>query len=92
VKNFHVVRWSGVVSYRKLKVTIEKKKELCPICRHELVKARYFGRDPTILAWLSSTVESVPHGKDRKLLFAPFRENGVVVWVEDVHSKKKWGE
>jgi hypothetical protein len=35
---FHVATWFGVCSYRKLKVTIEKKKYLCPICNKELYK------------------------------------------------------
>jgi hypothetical protein len=36
-KRFHIATWFGVCSYRKLKVTPEKRKELCPICQHELV-------------------------------------------------------
>ena len=33
VARFHVATWFGTCSYRKLKVTIEKRKELCPICQ-----------------------------------------------------------
>jgi len=40
---FHVATWFGTCSYRKLKVTVQLRKELCPICRKELVKIRYLG-------------------------------------------------
>jgi hypothetical protein len=43
VRRFHVCTWFGVCSYRRLKVTVEKKKVLCPICSEELVKLRYLG-------------------------------------------------
>jgi len=33
----------GVCSYRKLKVKVEKRKSLCPICGEELVKLHYLG-------------------------------------------------
>ena len=41
---FHVATWFGNVSYRKLKVTAEMRKAVCPICKHDLVKMRYIGR------------------------------------------------
>jgi uncharacterized protein with PIN domain len=43
VKRPHACTWFGVCSYRKLKVTVEKKKDLCPICNEELVKLHYLG-------------------------------------------------
>jgi len=43
VKRFHVATWFGNCSYRKLKVTIEMRKAVCPICQHDLVRLRYFG-------------------------------------------------
>lgn len=43
VSRFHIATWFGNCSYRKLKVTIEKRKEVCPICQHDLVALRYFG-------------------------------------------------
>ena len=43
VKRPHACTWFGVCSYRKLKVKVEKKKSLCPICGEELVKLHYFG-------------------------------------------------
>ena len=43
VKRFQPVTWFGVCSYRKLKVKVEKKKDLCPICGEELVKLQYLG-------------------------------------------------
>lgn len=42
-RRFHVVTWFGACSYRKLKVTVEKWKDLCPICAEECVKVHYFG-------------------------------------------------
>jgi hypothetical protein len=43
VKRFHVATWFGVCGYRRLKVTVERKKDLCPICGEELVKLPYLG-------------------------------------------------
>ena len=43
VARCHVATWFGVCSYRKLKVTVEKKKDLCPICGEELVRLHYIG-------------------------------------------------
>jgi hypothetical protein len=40
---FHVAVWFGNCSYRKLKVTQQFVKEICPICKHELVKIKYVG-------------------------------------------------
>lgn len=33
---YHCVTWFGCCSYRKLEVTVEMKKRLCPICQYEL--------------------------------------------------------
>jgi len=41
-KRFHVATWWGVCSYRKLKVTVVKRKHLCPICHEELYKVYVF--------------------------------------------------
>jgi len=43
VKRPHACTWFGVCSYRKLKVKVEKRKSLCPICGKELVKLHYLG-------------------------------------------------
>ncbi|WGM88829.1 MAG: hypothetical protein NUK63_07875 [Candidatus Bathyarchaeum tardum] len=43
-KRFHIATWFGVCSYRKLKVTPEKRKEVCPICQQELVYIKYVGK------------------------------------------------
>jgi len=55
VVRFHVATWFGVCSYRKLKVTVEAKKRLCPICKHTLVKLFYSGSNPDILKFYGST-------------------------------------
>jgi hypothetical protein len=43
VKRPHACTWFGVYSYRRLKVKVEKRKSLCPICGEELVKLHYLG-------------------------------------------------
>ena len=84
-KRFHVVTWSGVVSYRKLKFTAERRKALCPICGHELVEHWYNGNNPKILAILSSDRSSCALRKG----LANLIEDGRVAWIERV--KKHWG-
>lgn len=69
VKRFHVATWFGNCSYRKLKVSPEIRKEVCPICQHDLVEIRYFGSKPLRL---SEEMES----------FEDYAEDGRVVFVE----------
>jgi hypothetical protein len=76
VRNFHIATWFGVCSYRKLKVTPEVRKELCPICQSELVEVRYTGSD----------YEQFLGKRDG---FADLVENGVVVWSEKPHRRRK---
>jgi hypothetical protein len=49
----HILTWFGCVSYRKMKVTVEMRKSVCPICQHDLVKLRYNGSllDPYFLRY-----------------------------------------
>jgi len=66
-KRFHVATWFGVCSYRKLKVTVEKKKELCPICSEELVKLHYSGarrivKDRGACGYVASFVDDLVDG------------------------------
>ena len=84
-KRFHVTTWFGVVSYRKLKFTAERRKALCPICKHELIEHWYQGSNPRILAILRSNRSSC----ETRWGFADYREEGRVAWVERV--KKHWG-
>jgi len=42
-ERFHIATWFGVCSYRKLVVKCEDRKEVCPICQHDLIEIRYFG-------------------------------------------------
>ncbi len=43
-RNRHVVvTWFGNCSYRRLKVTYEVRKIVCPLCLHELEDAQYLG-------------------------------------------------
>jgi hypothetical protein len=70
---FHVATWFGICSYRKLKVTVEKHKDLCPICKHELINIRYFG---------SKCLNLTDEGDS----FEDFEEDGRVVWFERVKA------
>ena len=72
-KRFHVATWFGVCSYRKLKITVEKRKALCPICQHDLVDLLYSGNKPL----------SCSHERDS---LEDLVEDGRVVWVEREHK------
>jgi len=73
-KRFHVYTYFGVVSYRKLKVTVEKHKDLCRICGHELVWHDYFGSKRLVTDRNDSDFKRVS--------FEDLEENGVRVYVE----------
>lgn len=79
VGHFHVATWFGVCSYRRLKVMAEDRKDVCPICQHDLIKIRYFGGKRFVLDSSSSDYlrDSVED----------FEEDGQVVWVERVKGK-----
>ena len=85
VKRFHVATWFGVVSYRKLKVTVEYRKSVCPICRHELAEHIYYGNNPDILAVLRSDRSSCEIRRG----YADLVEDGRIAWVQRV--RKYWG-
>lgn len=78
-KYFRVAVWFGVVSYRKLKISIEKRKAVCPLCRHELVPLRYFGKKSFVVDRSSPDYE-----RDS---FKDYEEDGCPVWVEDARKK-----
>ena len=72
VRFFRVATWFGCVSYRKLKVTPEKRKALCPLCRHELVDIFYHG------------VKSLSFDKSS---FEDFLEGGFSAWGVKIKRK-----
>jgi hypothetical protein len=74
VKRFHVAKWFGVCSYRKLKVKVEKKAHVCPICQYELKHFDYFGKKRFALDRNSSDYVRVS--------LEDLEEDGVVVWRE----------
>ena len=76
---FHVATWFGVCSYRKLKLTVERKKSVCPICQHDLVKLMYFG--VKVFAMNRSSPEF------KRDSFEDYEEDGRVVWVEREQNK-----
>ena len=75
---FHVATWFGVCSYRKLKLTVERKKSVCPICQHDLVRVMYFG--VKVFAMNRSSPEF------KRDSYEDYEENGRVVWVEDTRE------
>jgi hypothetical protein len=89
VKRFHVATWFGCCSYRKLKVTPEMKKQLCPICQRELYDILYIGYKEFYLDRNSPLF--------KRELFEDYRE-GVdnprinnVVWIEKPKkSRRRW--
>ena len=72
VKRFHVATWFGNCSYRKLKVTVEMRKHVCPICQHDLVKIGYCG--------FKRFVTDRESPLFRRESFEDFEENGQPVW------------
>ena len=78
VRNFHVATWFGVCSYRKLKITPENRKEVCPICKHELVQIRFVG-------------DGLEDYGDTKEFFDDFIDgNGRVRWIEGLKKGIGW--
>jgi hypothetical protein len=74
VKRFHVATWFASCSYRKLKVSVEYRDRVCPLCGHDLERLRYFGgRD----------LFSDETGSE---FFADFMEDGLAVWFIDARS------
>jgi hypothetical protein len=68
----NIVRWWGTLSYRKLKVTIEKRVQLCPLCQHELVEAEYLGKQV-----INTVRGSYGYVRD---CWMPEKEDGLDVW------------
>lgn len=64
--------WIGALSYRKMKITYESRKMLCPLCKHELEPHRYYG---------SHVFQLDSMKPDYKANFwSPLYENGELVW------------
>ena len=83
VKRSNVAVWFGCCSYRKLKVTVEMKKHVCPICQHDMEKMRYLGSKPDILASYDAVL-----GKGSGVgSYADAVEDGLDVWVAVVGER-----
>jgi hypothetical protein len=65
--------WFGTCSYRKLKVVYERKGHSCPLCLHDLVRARYLGENKFCHDETSSLF--------KRNFWTPMIENGIKVWV-----------
>jgi hypothetical protein len=73
--------WFGSLSYRRLHVTYESRKLLCPLCKHELEPARYFGLK--VFQHNSMKSDYVAN------FWSPLEENGEVVWFLAPDLKKR---
>jgi hypothetical protein len=72
--------WFGSLSYRRLHITYESRKVLCPLCKYELEPARYFG---------SKVFQHDPMKSDYETNFwASLYENGECVWLLAPDLKK----
>jgi len=80
-KRFHVSTWFGVCSYLKLKVRVEKRKELCPICQHDLIGIDYHG--------IKSFVKDRCSPDYKQDSLEDYEEDGYSVWAERV--RKRYG-
>jgi hypothetical protein len=67
-----VVTWFGNCSYRKLKVTYEVRKMVCPLCQHELEDGTYFGSKV-----FAKDKNASDYVRD---CWLPLLEDGVKVW------------
>lgn len=77
-KRNQVVYWFGGLSTRKMKVTPEKRKQLCPICKHELKPVKYVGCDPVVFSWIK-----------RDGYFNYLDSKGNIAWI-DAPETNKW--
>lgn len=74
VRSRHVVvTWFGNCSYRRLKVTYEVRKMVCPLCLHDLEDGQYFGSKAFAL-----DRNAIDYVRD---CWLPLREDGLVVWM-----------
>ena len=72
---------SVAASYRKLKVTYEVRKMLCPLCQHELIEAKYLGSKVFALAKYA-----VDYVRDS---WMPALEDGYEVWQVVAESDRR---
>jgi hypothetical protein len=87
----HAVFWFGVVSYRRFKFKVEKRRILCPICSNELVRVRYVGKVglDNFAHQCFVTNRCSPLFK-REFLSMLCDVKGHPVWVEDSVSYGGW--
>jgi hypothetical protein len=86
----HAVFWFGVVSYRRFKFKVEKRKMLCPICGNELHGVCYVGKLGlhNFDAQVFVTNRCSPLFR-REFLFSLFDVKGRALWVVDSVSYGK---
>jgi len=69
-----VVNWMGVSGYRKMKVVVEKRKQICPICGYELKRSLYSGHKHHVTSRYAFDYE--------RDTLEDYTEDGVVVWSD----------
>ena len=75
-KRHQIMYWFGDLANRKMRVTPEKQRQLCPICKHELKPMLYVGCDSIVFNWLKHDG-----------YFDYFDSAGRQAWVE---TEDKW--
>lgn len=85
VKRPHAYTWFGVCSYRKLKVTVEKRKMLCAICGLDMHKVRRaWSWNVTLDNYDAQCLETDRDSPNFKREFLDVVWlNGSLVWIED---------
>ena len=73
-KRSHVVTWMGICGYRKMKVKIEKSKQICPICQHDLKRSLYNGNKHFV-----TNRYSFDYVQDS---LEDYKEDGMIVWSD----------
>jgi hypothetical protein len=75
-KRFHILRWWGVVSYKKMKYKVVLPKAVCPICGSELQLHAYLGNRSICTDRSSSDYKSkllLDSEEDGRNVWLPFR-------------------
>lgn len=71
-KRVRGLTWFGALSYRRMHVTYEARKMVCPHCLHELEPLRYFGN----IVFQTNPMKSDYVANH----WVPLKENDEVVW------------
>lgn len=82
VKKFSPYSYFGVLASRKLKVVVEKHKNRCCLCLHDLIKVQYFG--------IRKIITDLTNPKFVRSFWLPMNEDGVPVWIALPERRRFW--